>query len=212
MTNELAHQFVSDASVSSQEFRTLRNNLSLQMSRSDRPVLLITSATEGEGKSYVAANLAASFAMEGKKTLLVEGNLHRPILASVFDVKDTEGLSSLIHVNDAQAVNVDDLVINTKIQQLAVAPAGSELGDPAKLLAGSSFKTFLDQVRHQFDLILIDGPAMADASEAGLIAEHATGVVIVTKANGPSKHRVAQTIAQVRQLPATLIGTVLNQA
>ena len=209
MTNELAHQFVSDASVSSQEFRTLRNNLSLQMSRSDRPVLLITSATEGEGKSYVAANLAASFAMEGKKTLLVEGNLHRPILASVFDVKDTEGLSSLIHVNDAQAVNVDDLVINTKIQQLAVAPAGSELGDPAKLLAGSSFKTFLDQVRHQF---LIDGPAMADASEAGLIAELATGVVIVTKANGPSKHRVAQTIAQVRQLPATLIGTVLNQA
>ena len=201
MTNELAHQFVSDASVSSQEFRTLRNNLSLQMSRSDRPVLLITSATEGEGKSYVAANLAASFAMEGKKTLLVEGNLHRPILASVFDVKD-----------DAQAVNVDDLVINTKIQQLAVAPAGSELGDPAKLLAGSSFKTFLDQVRHQFDLILIDGPAMADASEAGLIAELATGVVIVTKANGPSKHRVAQTIAQVRQLPATLIGTVLNQA
>ena len=197
MTNELAHQFVSDASVSSQEFRTLRNNLSLQMSRSDRPVLLITSATEGEGKSYVAANLAASFAMEGKKTLLVEGNLHRPILASVFDVK---------------AVNVDDLVINTKIQQLAVAPAGSELGDPAKLLAGSSFKTFLDQVRHQFDLILIDGPAMADASEAGLIAELATGVVIVTKANGPSKHRVAQTIAQVRQLPATLIGTVLNQA
>ncbi|KMO61359.1 sugar tyrosine-protein kinase, partial [Lacticaseibacillus rhamnosus] len=111
MTNELAHQFVSDASVSSQEFRTLRNNLSLQMSRSDRPVLLITSATEGEGKSYVAANLAASFAMEGKKTLLVEGNLHRPILASVFDVKDTEGLSSLIHVDDAQAVNVDDLVI-----------------------------------------------------------------------------------------------------
>lgn len=115
-------------------------------------------------------------------------------------------------MDNAPAVNAENLVIKTKIQQLTVAPAGSELSDPAKLLAGSAFKAFLDQAKHQFDLVLIDGPAMADASEAGLIAELSTGVVIVTKANGPSKHRVAQTIAQVRQLPATLIGTVLNQA
>lgn len=114
MTNELAQEFVSDASVRVQECWTQRNNLSLQMSRSDRPVLLKTSATEGEGKSYVAANLAAVFAMEGKKTLLVEGNLHRPIQSLVFDVKDTEGLLLLSYENDAEAVNVDDLVINTK--------------------------------------------------------------------------------------------------
>lgn len=155
------------------------------MSRSDRPVLLNSSETEGEGKSYVAEYLAECFDMEGKKTLLVEGNRLRPILATVFDVKDTEGLSSLILVHDALAVNVDDLVINTQITTLAVAPAGSELGDPAQSLAGSTFKTFLDTVRHTFDLILIDGPAMADECEAGLIAELDTGVVIVTQEYGP---------------------------
>ena len=79
MTNANTHQFISDESVSGQEFRTLRNNIALQVSRDDVPVLLMTSATSGEGKSYVAANLAASFATEGKRTLLVEGNLHRPI-------------------------------------------------------------------------------------------------------------------------------------
>lgn len=211
MTNELAHQFVSDTSVSSQEFRTLRNNLSLQTSRQDVSVLLITSATAGEGKSYVAANLAASFAMEGKRTLLVEGNLHRPILATVFDLQPNKGLSSLVGA-DSASVKADDLITETKIQNLAVAPAGESLADPATLLAGSGFKVFLDQVKDEFDVVLIDGPAMADASEAGLIAELANGVVVVTKADGPSKRDVAQTIAQVRQLPATLIGTVLNQA
>ncbi|WLV77091.1 CpsD/CapB family tyrosine-protein kinase [Lacticaseibacillus parahuelsenbergensis] len=211
MTNELAHQFVSDTSVSSQEFRTLRNNLSLQTSRHDVSVLLITSATAGEGKSYVAANLAASFAVEGKRTLLVEGNLHRPILAAVFDLQPNKGLSSLVGA-DAASVKADDLIIETKIQKLTVAPAGESLADPATLLAGSAFKAFLDQVKDKFDVVLIDGPAMADASEAGLIAELANGVVVVAKADGPSKRDVAQTIAQVRQLPAALIGTVLNQA
>ncbi|QVI33875.1 CpsD/CapB family tyrosine-protein kinase [Lacticaseibacillus chiayiensis] len=211
MTNELAHQFISDASVSGQEFRTLRNNLTLQTSRQDVSVLLITSAIAGEGKSYVAANLAASFAMEGKRTLLVEGNLHRPILAEVFDVKAKKGLSSLVSAK-ASAVEADDLIVETKIQELAVAPAGESLEDPAKLLAGAGFKSFLDQVKNQFDLVLVDGPAMADASEAGLIAELVNGVVVVTQADGPSKRNVAQTIAQVRQLPATLVGTVLNQA
>lgn len=210
MTNANTHQFISDESVSGQEFRTLRNNIALQVSRDDVPVLLMTSATSGEGKSYVAANLAASFATEGKRTLLVEGNLHRPILASVF-VKAQDGLASLVDVA-LESVDVDKLVVDTKINRLAVAVAGESLADPAQLLASAAFKEFLQQVKTKFDIIVIDGPAMADASEAGLIAELASGVIVVAKADGPSKRLVKQTIAQVRDLNAELVGTVLNQA
>ena len=211
MTNANTHQFISDKSVSGQEFRTLRNNIALQVSRDDVPVLLMTSATSGEGKSYVAANLAASFATEGKRALLVEGNLHRPILASVFDLKAQDGLASLVDVAP-DSVDVDKLVVDTKINRLAVAVAGESLADPAQLLASAAFKEFLQQVKTKFDIIVIDGPAMADASEAGLIAELASGVVVVAKADGPSKRLVKQTIAQVRDLNAELVGTVLNQA
>ncbi|RXT55710.1 CpsD/CapB family tyrosine-protein kinase [Lacticaseibacillus chiayiensis] len=211
MTNELANQFVSDVSASGQEFRTLRNNLTLQMSRNEVPVLLITSATAGEGKSYVAANLSASFAMEGKRTLLVEGNLHRPILADVFNLQVGHGLSSLVGV-EATSVKASDVIIQSKIRQLAVTPAGESLADPAKLLASDRFKAFIDQVKSLFDLVLIDGPAMADSSEAGLITELVNGVVLVAQADGPSKRDVAQTVAQIRQLRTALVGTVLNQA
>lgn len=70
MTNELRHQFVSERSVSSQLFVTLTNNYGLHLSVSDDAVLLITSRTLGEGKSYVAANLRRSLRMEGKNSLL----------------------------------------------------------------------------------------------------------------------------------------------
>lgn len=168
--------------------------------------LAIVSAERGEGRSYIAANLAVAFSQLGLKTLLIDADMRNPRQHVLFGLDNRSGLSSILsgRGKDAMIQPVKGLY------NLSVLPAGAIPPNPLELLARPLFPQLLDELEQEYEVILIDSPPSSDYPDAQTIAVRSGAVLIVTRKNTTRMWKVRGVSDAISHASANVIGTVLN--
>ena len=187
--------------------RTLRNSILLaDFDRSMRS-LLVTSASPREGKSTTASHLAASHAEQGKRTLLIDGDLRRPSVHKRFSVPGVVGLSNVLehdlHWKEA-------LVHVEETPNLEILPAGPPARRAADVI-GRELAEIIEEASQEFDLVVLDGPPLLGFAEPLHMATSVDGVIVVTRAGETTRKALATTLGTLLRLRANVVGVVLNE-
>ncbi len=162
-------------------FRLIRSRLQFIMTDSRDKVVLVTSTMSGEGKSFISINLAASFALLGKKVLLVGMDIRKPQLAKYLGVNVDPGLTQYLSSDNYK---ISDLIQhNTGLENLDVVVAGPVPPNPAELLASDKLGSFFNTLREQYDLIFIDSAPVGMVSDTFVLDRLADASVYVCRAD-----------------------------
>lgn len=196
------------SSPQAEAFRAMR--LLISAASLDKPVrsLLLTSAVPGEGKSFIAANLAVSMAQNGRRTILVDTNVRQPHLHDVFGLPQTPGLTDMLAEEQA---SYQDYLQPTSIEHLSVLPAGTSLPNAADLLGSRWMHTLMQELAEDADLVIYDSPAITSVTDGLVLAAQVDGVFQVVKAGGPRIDVVMHAKSLLDGVDAPLLGPVLNQ-
>ena len=188
-------------------FRTLRTNL--QFLSADKPlkVLVISSSAAAEGKTTIAMNLATSLAQMGQRVLLVDSDLRRPTLYKSFNLAAAPGLSNLL-VGKAELSTV---IKKTPIEGLQVLPAGPIPPMPAELLGSHRMRELLNQLRQQFDTVLLDSPPVIAVTDATLLATMADGLLLVVNCGRTTQDQAKAALLTLEKAGIRPLGVVMNQ-
>lgn len=187
--------------------RTLRNTVLLSDVEGMLHSIVLTSAIPGEGKTTLVAHLGIANAGRGKKTLLVDADLHRPSLSSKFGLTPRVGLSNVLNGE----MRWQDVVLPIlEKPNLALLPAGVG-SHRASDLIGPRVSTLLDEFAKEYDLVILDAPPLLGFAECLQMAAAADGVLVTTIAGKTKRGAVAEVIGALRRVHANLIGIVLNQ-
>lgn len=191
-----------------EEIRGLRTQLLLRWldPAAGRRVLAVVSPGNGDGRSYVAANLAVVFSQLGLRTLLIDADFRRPRLHRMFHLPDRFGLSGVL----AGRADADAVVPVPGIPKLSLLPAGAPPPNPQELLSRPILATLFDELASRFDLLLIDTSAANVFSDAKSVAFRARSALVLAR-----KHhsRVNDTNGMIRELNDTgtrVVGVVIN--
>ncbi|MBK5291198.1 MAG: polysaccharide biosynthesis tyrosine autokinase [Acidobacteriia bacterium] len=187
--------------------RTLRN--SILLSDVDRRIrtLLVTSASPSEGKSTTAAHLALAHAEQGRRTLLIDGDLRRPSVHRRFNIQASRGLSNVL---TAECSWRELLVSPELVPDLHILPAGPPSRRASDLI-GRGLEEVLAEAYGDYDLIILDSPPLLGFAEPLQMATIVDGVIVVTRAGQTNRKVVATALATLRRLRANVIGVILNE-
>ena len=198
----------SESAVTSFEeaIRTLRN--SILLSDVDRRLrsILVTSASPSEGKSTTGAHLAVTHAEQGRKTLLIDGDLRKPSVHKRFNLSASKGLSNVL---TAECEWRPLLVSPENLPNLHILPAGPPSRRAADLIA-RGLEEVLEQASAEYDLIVLDGPPLLGFAEPLQMATIVDGVIVVTRAGETSRKAVGNVLSTLRRVRANILGIVLN--
>ena len=168
-------------SVSSELFRTLRTNLRfMQPTDIECPVVLVTSSINGEGKSYVATNLAISVALLGKRVALVGLDIRKPMLATYLNLPSQGCLTSYL-ADSAYAL--EDAILPSNVKNLDVIPAGIVPPNPSELLLSDRLGELFAELRKKYDFVIVDSAPVAMVSDTYQLARVCDMTVYVSRAN-----------------------------
>jgi polysaccharide biosynthesis transport protein len=190
-----------------ESFRGLRTNLLFSSAESGPRSIVVTSTGPGEGKTLVAANLAVALAQAGPRVLLIDADMRKPRVHTVFERPQEPGLSNVL-VGTAKA---SAAVRRTTLPSLWVMTAGMTPPNPAELLGSQRFKDFLASLGQHFEWVIIDTPPVMAVTDASVAAHVATGVLFVVGAQLTSRHTARRAIEQLQYARANLLGGVLNR-
>jgi protein-tyrosine kinase len=193
-----------------EHLRALRSQLMLRWFENDarHAALAIVSPGAGEGRSYIAANLAVLFSQLGKRTLLIDADLRKPRQHRIFGLPGRVGLSAVLSGRAGwEAVNEI-----RSLPDLWVLPAGALPPNPQELLARAGFAKLIAALRASYEVILIDTPAAGTCADAGTIAVRAGAALMLACRDRSSVPRLASLTEDLRQFGVTIVGAVLNGA
>jgi len=175
--------------------------------------ILVTSTIPGEGKTLISCNLAACFARHGKRTLLMDCDLRRPMLHRHFRHENNTGIISWFEHGanlDGDIMTNPDLGVAKLAENLWLITSGGRSKIPTELLENPVFPQLLERLKKQFDLIVIDSPPMGAVTDAMLIAERADEVVYVCRFNRAYRKHIRLYIRALREAKNEILGIVLN--
>ena len=191
-----------------EELRGVRTQLLIRWYNPDagRKTLAITSPGGREGRSFIAANLAVVFSQLGSRTLLIDADLRSPRQQSIFNISDRFGLSSAL----SNRADLSSAVPVPGLTGLSVLPAGPLPPNPLELLSRPGFAALIGKAQQEYDVILIDTPAVTAYADAQCIAFRSGDALLVSRKD---QTRVADTERAARDLSdasARIVGTLMN--
>jgi len=190
----------------SEVFRGIRTALYFSTRGESHKVIQITSPNMGDGKTTLSSNLAVSIAQSGKQTVLIDGDFRRPRLHKVFAVPSEKGFATALM---GQA-DLRDCIQPTVIPGLSLLPCGPIPPNPAELLTSPRFKELMDELREQFDYVLIDTPPLLVVTDPCVVAPRVDGVLMtmrVTKNGRPIAERARDILISLGAKP---LGIIVN--
>lgn len=188
-------------------YRTLRTNLGFAGVDQECRTILISSPSLQDGKSTVISNLAVVMAQAGKKVLLVDCDLRKPVQHRVFNLSNQKGFTNCL----LNQVSLEKVVQPGPLENLSVLTSGPIPPNPAELLSSARTRDFWSFLRERYDYVLIDAPPVLAVTDAVVLASQVDGVVLVLK-TGSTRNTVAvQARDQFTRANARLLGVVLNQ-
>ena len=191
-----------------EKLRGLRSQLMLRWFDADaeQNILAIVSPGAGEGRSFIAANLAIVFSQLGKRTLLVDSDLRAPRQHELFKLGNNAGLSSLL----AGRAGAGGIARIPSLPGLSVLPAGATPPNPQELIGRSAFAELLQSLAGEYDVVIVDTPAASEYPEAQVIATHASAALIVARKDRTSMPEAISLTRSLQQTGAIPVGSVLN--
>ena len=196
-----------------ENLRAVRSQLKLRWFNGDlmHKVLTVVSPSAGDGRSFIAANLAVVFAQKGQRTLLIDADLRAATgqgQHALFKLGKSAGLSGIL----ADRAGLEAALSVPSLPGLAVLPAGAVPPNPQELLGRPSFSQLLLSACNQFDVVIIDTPAGADYADAEIIASRAGAAVMVARQNKTLVPAATQLARRLQDSGVALVGSVLNDA
>lgn len=161
----------------SEQFRQLRAAIGLYGRVSSKKKILITSSISGEGKSFVASNLALSLALSGKKVVLLDADLRGPKTSSIFDMENEKGLAEYLQGK----LSMDKLVMSSGNNNLSIIPAGGDYANPTELLINGRLAELFTYLEQTFDYILIDTSPVDPVTDAYVLSEYCDRTLFVIR-------------------------------
>lgn len=191
----------------SEQYRTIRTTIDFKMADQGMKSLLVTSSEASAGKSTTIANLAVTFAQQGKKVLVIDGDLRKPTVDKTFKVQNSVGLTNILMNQYA----IQDVLQRTRISEnLTVITSGPIPPNPSELLGSNAMKQLLDTVTGYFDVVLLDTPPLSAVTDAQILSSYVEGVVIVVHANQTRKDGLLKAKKLLDQVNANILGVVLH--
>ena len=163
--------------IIAEQFRSLRTNLAFMGMNEENKTLLVTSSISGEGKSFIALNLAMSFTLTGKKVGLMEMDLRKPKLSKYLDISRDPGITNFL-INKA---NIDQIIKETKYPNLFVISAGPIPPNPTELILSPKFGEMMALLKEKFDYIIIDSAPIGPVTDSQLISSYANTTLYVVR-------------------------------
>ena len=195
--------------VISETIRTLRTNLQFASVDKKLQTILITSSMPGEGKSFIAANLACAFAQNGTKVLLVDCDIRKGRQHYIFGTHNHKGLSNLL-LDDVSKYN--DYIHKTTIKNLSVMFRGITPPNPSELLGSDKNKDLIKELKKEYDIVIFDSaPINGGLTDSIIMGTLVDGVVVVSKYKQTPINVLNATKKSLENVNANILGVVLNQ-
>lgn len=165
----------------SEQFRTIRTNIHFMSV--DKPLrrIAFTSSSVSEGKSTVTANMAITWAQDGKKVLLIDADLRRSTLHRTFELPNNRGLTTIL-TSGLSKIDLNQVIPNSGIKNLDVLTAGPIPPNPSELLNSKRMLNFLKAVEPMYDLVVIDVPPLLEVTDTQVLSDKLDGIVLVVRA------------------------------
>lgn len=194
-------------------FRTLRTNLQFMTSNQGLKTLLVTSSVPGEGKSWVSANLAVAFAGEGKKVALIDSDMRKGRLHTIFEIDKKPGLSNYLS-GVSEIENKDDIFSyfnKTSIDGLYVMPAGDVPPNPSELLACDKMQELINKLKYTFDMVIFDGTPVLLVTDSVVLSRQLDAALIVTSYKSTKMGDVEKIKKMIENVGGKIAGVVINK-
>lgn len=190
----------------SEAYKSLRTNLFF--CGEDKKVIAVTSCTPNEGKTNVSFNLSVSLAQAGKRVLLINADLRKPVPMDKIQVEgELMGLSHYL----SQQTGLSNIVYNTNIPKFHMIHSGAVPPNPTELLGSVHFKNLLASLRDVYDYVIIDTPPLGSVIDGAVIAEECDGSIFVIE-SGVISYRFTQEVkGQLEKCNCPILGVVLNK-
>lgn len=193
-------------SPAAEAYRSLRTNLRFASVDKEMSVIMITSTGSGEGKTTTTSNLAITCALEGRRVLMIDADLRKPMLHHVFNCSSRIGLTDAL----TKRCSWQEAVQQTRVQQLQLLSAGPIPHNPVEMLASERMGRIIDECRSAYDLILIDTPPVLSLADAQVVGELCDGVLLVVQAGKTKRGMAKKAKHNLQRLGSKLLGVVMN--
>jgi len=210
MNGKLGFQFIvakSPDSVPSEAFRALRTRVVFsKLAKDSLKTILVTSAAPKEGKTTISINLAGSFALTNKKTLLIDCDLRKPYIHHIFKSNKSPGLIDYL-IGD---VLIEEIIKPTEINNLEFITTGTIPPNPAEMLDSKEMKELLAKFRSEYDIIIIDSPPIIAVTDSEILSNIVDGTLIVVSADTTEIELMERAVELIKRENTQFLGTVLN--
>lgn len=191
----------------SEAYRTLRTNI--QFSRIDSPLktVVISSAAPSEGKSTTVANLAITTALMGVKTLLVDADLRRPVIHSLFGLDRESGMINTL----VERLSLERVIKHSGIESLDILTCGAIPPNPSEILNSQRMRDLIAELSGKYDLVLFDSPPVLTVTDTCVLGSRVEGVVLVVSSHNTDRRALHRAKALLSNVKANILGAVLNK-
>ncbi|OPA80646.1 capsular biosynthesis protein [Paenibacillus selenitireducens] len=187
-------------------YRSLRTNIDFSSIDEEIRVIMVTSSGPEEGKSTTLANLAVSYAQSDKKVVVIDGDMRRPTCHHTFNLSNQSGLSSIV----TGQIEMQQAIKATEVDNLFVITSGPLPPNPSELLGSKRMNELLEQLKMNFDIIIIDTPPVLAVTDAQIISSKCDGVVLVIHSGKVKRDMAIKAKASLDHVRARILGVVLN--
>ncbi len=189
-----------------EEFISLRTNIVFALAPYQNKIFAVTSGLANEGKSTIAANLAISMAESGKKILLIDADMRKPVQNKIFKVDAKSGFATCI----SRLNTIDEVIRKNVVENLDVIPCGPIPPNPSELLSSEATKEILSELAEKYDYIIIDTPPVNVVSDVLVLSDIIAGIVLVSRYGISTYDEVDEVKKRVVNANARVLGYVLN--
>ena len=200
----------------SEVFRSLRTNIQyLKKANNEAQTIVVTSSVQGEGKSWVTANLSVTFAQAGKNVVLIDSDMRRPRQNTIFGTGMFPGLSNYLSSIDEngkqRSISIRECVKSTEVDNLYLVPAGNIPPNPSELLTSSKMLKFLDELKKIFDVIIFDAAPCLVVTDATIISRLVDSTILVAASGKTRIEEIQEAKRRVEHVGGKIAGVVLNK-
>mgnify|MGYP004686399775 FL=1 len=198
----------------SEVFRTLRTNIQFMSTNKKLKTLLITSTFPSEGKSWVASNLAVTFAQAGNKVILIDADMRKGRQYTIFGVSPRPGLSNYLSGIDAEnpdEIDISKYIQKTEVENLLIMTAGNIPPNPSELLVSPQMNKLLEDLKEVCDIVIIDGTPCELVTDSIILSRIVDSTVIVTAHKETKKDNLEKIIKNIQNVGGHLAGVVVNK-
>ncbi len=212
MPKEITVEF-SPKSYASESFRTLRTNIQFMNADKNIKSILVTSTVPGEGKSYVASNLAAVFAQENKKVILIDADMRKGRAHQIFKIAKQPGLSNCLSgvtIDNSVDFAFKDYIQETSINNLYVMPMGNTPPNPSELIASDKMKNLIIELGKMFDVVIFDGTPSKVVTDSVILSRQVDTTLLVTGHNKTKMDDLKKVQKDIENVGGKIAGVVIN--